>query len=389
MDLVKQKINQASGLLREFDIDCWVIFVRETSMMADPVMPLLIGQNVTWQSFFVFTKSGESIALVGNFDEALFSQSGHFTKVIPYTQGVGADFRQLITRLDPKSIALNYSIDDTGSDGLTHGMYLQLCDHLKGSPYTDRFVSSLPICSRIRSRKLPAEIDLLESAAISASKVWETVLPNIKIGMTEIQIGELIDNEIAKTGGVSSFATIVNAGDKSDPGHGHPTTAKLAPGDLLHVDFGILKDDYCSDIQRLAYFPARDESRPPATLIDAFNCVRDIITETGRECKPGVKGHEVDSLARKLLRDNGYEEYQHALGHQLGRSVHDGGAILGPQWERYGNTPNIPLEEGNVLTLELEILLPGIGCVGLEEDVVITSEGARFLSLQQMELAVR
>ncbi len=389
MDLIRQKVNQATSLLREFDVDCWVIFVRETSMMADPVMPLLIGQNVTWQSFFVFTKTGEAIALVGNFDESLFSQSGHFTKVIPYTQGVGADFRQLIMRLDPKSIALNFSIDDTGSDGLTHGMYLQLCDYLKGTPYVGRVISSLPICSRIRSRKLPAEVTLLESAAISASKVWDCVLPNIKVGMTEIQIGELIDSEIAKTGGVPSFATIVNAGDKSDPGHGHPTTATLAPGDLLHVDFGILKDDYCSDIQRLAYFPVRNESKPPAPLIDAFNCVRDIITETGGACRPGVKGHEVDSLARKLLRDNGYEEYQHALGHQLGRSVHDGGAILGPQWERYGNTPNIPLEEGNVLTLELEILIPGIGCVGLEEDVVITPAGARFLGQRQTQLVIK
>jgi Xaa-Pro aminopeptidase len=101
-----------------------------------------------------------------------------------------------------------------------------------------------------------------------------------------------------------------------------------------------------------------------------------------------VKGHEVDALARKMLRDSGYDDYQHALGHQLGCSVHDGGAILGPQWERYGNTPHIPLEEGNVLTLELEIMLPGIGCVGLEEDVVVTGDGARFLGPRQTELTI-
>lgn len=388
MDLVRTKITQAAGLLKEFDIDCWVIFVRETSMMADPVMPLLIGKDVTWQSFFVFTRTGESIALVGNFDEALFSKSGHFTKVIPYTQGVGKDFRDLITKLDPKSIALNYSIDDTGSDGLTHGMYLQLCEYLKGTDYANRLVSSLPVCSRLRSRKLPAEIDILSGNARLADEVWNKVADQIKVGMTEIEIGELIDAEIRLTGGTPSFPTIVNAGDKSDPGHGRPTEAKLAPGDLLHVDFGILKDNYCSDIQRLAYFRNRGESKPPDTLTDAFNCVRDIITETGKACRPGVKGHEVDALARKMLRDSGYDDYQHALGHQLGCSVHDGGAILGPQWERYGNTPHIPLEEGNVLTLELEIMLPGIGCVGLEEDVVVTGDGARFLGPRQTELTI-
>lgn len=388
MNLTKQKIDQATGLLKEFDIDLWMIFVRETSMMADPVMPLLIGHDVTWQSFFMFTKSGEAIALIGNFDEALFSKSGHFTKVIPYTQGVGKDIRELIHRLDPKSIALNYSVDDTSSDGLTHGMYLQLCEYLRDTPYAARFVSSEPICSRVRSRKVAGEIQLLSEAATAADRVWSLAGRDIQPGMTEMEIAAIIDRYIRAGGWAPSFPTIVNAGTKSDPGHGHPTNAKLSRGDLLHVDFGILLENYCSDIQRLAYFLSPQESAPPPELIEAFQAVRDIITETAVHCKPGVKGFEVDNIAREMLRENGYEEYQHALGHQLGRSVHDGGAILGPQWERYGRTPSIPLEEGNVLTLELEIMLPGIGCVGLEEDVVITPSGARFLGPRQMELVV-
>ncbi len=387
MDLNKQKIEQAVGLLKEFDIDIWMVFVRETPMMADPVMPLVIGSDVTWQSFFIFTKSGEAVALIGNFDEALFSKSGHFTKVIPYTQGVGSDIRKLLGEINPKTIALNYSIDDTGSDGLTHGMYLQLCDYLKNTPFVERFVSSEPICSRLRSRKLSAEVDLLSHAADAAVEVWERAIKEIKPGLSEIEIAAIIDRHIVATGGTPSFPTIVNAGDKSDPGHGHPTEARLTRGDLLHVDFGVRLDNYCSDIQRLAYF-SQSHGSVPNELKDAFDTVVEIITETGHHCKPGKLGHEVDAIARQMLRDNGYEEYQHALGHQLGRSVHDGGAILGPKWERYGRSPSIPLELGNVLTLELEIMLPGIGCVGLEEDIVVTEQGARFLCPRQMELII-
>jgi Xaa-Pro aminopeptidase len=90
-----------------------------------------------------------------------------------------------------------------------------------------------------------------------------------------------------------------------------------------------------------------------------------------------------------MLREKGYPEFPHALGHQLGRSVHDGGALIGPRWERYGAVTSIPLEEGNVFTLELEIILPGIGCVGLEEDIVITAAGGRFLGPRQQELIVK
>jgi len=100
-------------------------------------------------------------------------------------------------------------------------------------------------------------------------------------------------------------------------------------------------------------------------------------------------GFEIDSFARKMLVDNGYPEYSHALGHQLGRDVHDGGAIIGPKWPNYGVTPTIPLEKNNVFTLELEINLPGIGCVGLEEDVLVTENGAKFLSPRQTELIIK
>jgi Xaa-Pro aminopeptidase len=198
----------------------------------------------------------------------------------------------------------------------------------------------------------------------------------------------MIDSRIRDAGGVPSFETIVNAGNKTNPGHGHPTEARLEKGDLLHVDFGVLHDDYCSDIQRLLYFKRAGEAVAPAELIEAFDLVNEIITRSSEICLPGKKGYEIDTEARRILSDHGFPEYQHALGHQLGRAVHDGGGIIGPRWERYGDTPKIDLEEGNVFTLELEIILPGIGCVGLEEDIVVTSKGGRFLSPRQLELNI-
>ena len=76
MDIVKEKIEQTVRLLDELNLDCWVVFVRETEMMADPVMPLVVGHPVVWESFFIYTRQGDSIAMVGNFDEADFKKSG-------------------------------------------------------------------------------------------------------------------------------------------------------------------------------------------------------------------------------------------------------------------------------------------------------------------------
>ncbi len=389
MDIIKSKINQASALLKEMDIDMWLLFERETIIQADPTHAMVVGIDVTWESFFIYTKAGDAIALVGNFDEDEFKRSGRFTEVHSYVQGVGADAKKLISRFDPNKIALNYSPNDVASDGLTHGMYLLLCSYLKDTPYCDRIISAEDFVTKLRARKLPDEVRRLSKSAVLANHAWSRVLERVRIGMTEKEVSQVVEEEIRWAGGVPSFATIVNAGAKTNPGHGHPTDARLEPGDLLHVDFGVLHDGYCSDLQRLIYFKRPDESSAPHELQEAFDTVYDIISRTGEACIPGKAGHEIDSLAREILRDNGYPEYQHALGHQLGRSVHDGGGILGPKWERYGNRPDIPLELHNVFTLELGIELPGIGYVGLEEDVVIESSGARFLCDRQKQLTVR
>lgn len=389
MSIIAEKIQQTAGILTEFEIDLWLVFVRETRMQADPVTPLLIGHDVTWQSVFAFTRSGQSIALVGNFDRDLFARAGFYTDVRSYIEGVGDSIRGLLNELQPSSIALNYSPDNPAADGLTHGMYLTLMGYLNGTPYADRVCSAEPVCAALRARKTETELVRLTRAAEVAEAIWHEAMEKITVGMTEKQIGAVIDGLIAGRGARNSFDTIVNAGDKSNPGHGAPTDAVLATGDLLHVDFGVELDHYCSDIQRLAYFRRPGERAAPPELIDAFQIVSGIITETGRACRPGARGFEVDQLARDTLRSHGFPEYEHALGHQLGRSVHDGGAILGPRWERYGSTPSFPLERNNVFTLELEIMLPGIGCVGLEEDMYITDDGARFMCPRQQELIIR
>lgn len=389
MDIIKEKINQANRLLEELKIDVWIVFVRETPMMADPTMAMVVGFEAVWNSFFIYTRSGDAVAVVGNLDAENFRRSGRFTEVVPYTKGVKEDIRQLIAKLDPASIAVNYSLDNPAADGLTHGMYLQLVKYLEGTPYPDRIISAQELVSKLRSRKLASEVNLISSAAKVTVEVWDESLPDFKPGMNEIEIAAVIEGNMKKRGLAPSFDTIVNAGDKTQPGHGLPSKAKVGYGDLLHVDFGVKLNDYCSDLQRLVYFNRRGETKPPEELLEAFRMVASIITETGKMCKPGVKGFEIDALAREMLSDNGYQEYEHALGHQMGRDVHDGGGIIGPKWERYGKTPEIELEFGNVSTLELEINLPGIGCVGLEEDICVTEDGARFLCPRQKELTVK
>lgn len=388
MSITGEKIAQAVGVLDELDIDLWLLFGRESAVMADPAFELVVGHGVVWQSAFFITRSGETIALVGSYDAADFERTGEYGEVRTYVEDCGGEIRKLLESLNPGKIALDYSVNDVMSDGLTHGMYLLLSEYLEGTFPAERFISSEEIVSRVRGRKTEGELAAIRRAVRCATDCWDAIGGRIEPGMTEIEIADLVTSAIRGAGAVNSFEPIVNAGAKSSPGHGRPTSAVLAGGDLLHVDFGARLDGYCSDLQRLIYFPRANETAAPADLSRAFDTVKSIVDVTSAMYKPGERGFRIDAVARDMLKRAGYPEYGHALGHQIGRAVHDGAAVIGPQWKRYGNTTSMPLEKGNTFTVELGIELPGIGYVGMEEDLVVTESGGEFLGPRQTGLPV-
>ena len=388
MELTAQKIDQAIAVLQELGIDLWLTIARESQSVPDPVLPLIVGQEVIWLSAFFITRAGRTVALVGSADAPDYQRSCLYQEVVTYKTDVGEAVRKIVADIDPRHIAVNYSPTNYTADGLSHGLYCQLMDWLAHTDFSDRVISADEIIARVRGRKNAMEIERIGEAAQMAHLCWEKVLPEIQLGMTEIAIARLFDEAMAAMDCRPSFETIVNAGAKTAPGHGSPTEAVIEGGDLLHVDFGVLHNGYCSDIQRVAYFCRESESAPPAELTAAFGLVREIIDRTAQMYRPGVLGHTIDAVAREMLKADGHPVFDHGLGHQLGRAVHDGAAIVGPLWPRYGRLGAIPLEANNTFTVELGIPLEGIGYMGLEEDLIVTPEGGRFLGPRQLELPV-
>jgi Xaa-Pro aminopeptidase len=173
---------------------------------------------------------------------------------------------------------------------------------------------------------------------------------------------------------------IVNSGPDSMVGHGLPSPEiTIQPGHVFHVDLGVKKDGYCSDIQR-SWFVGKEV---PPDVEQAAQAVNRAIDAGAAVLKPGVEGWRVDAAARASIVASGHPEYMHALGHQVGQMAHDGGTVLAPQWPRYGKTPFGEVREDEVYTLELGVFLDGRGYLGIEDMVVVRPGGPEFLTVRQ------
>jgi Xaa-Pro aminopeptidase len=388
--MISAKIDQSIGILDELGIDAWMIFARESAEVHDPCIDLVVGGNVTWSSAFILTRKGERIAVLGSLDKAAHEMLGYYTEIVPYVQGVTEPLVSVLNRIDPKEIAINYSLDDEMSDGLTHGQFLLLQKVLEGTPYASRFVSAESIVSRLRSRKTGPELVRIERACAETVDLFAELNLRLRIGMTEKQIAAImVDIMTAK--GLSrawdeDHCPAVFTGPESAGAHAGPTDRVMEPGHLMNVDFGMRYEGYCSDLQRTWYCLKPEETVPPPVVMKAFDAVRVAIHKAGSFMKPGVKGVEVDAVARGHITALGFDEYPHALGHQIGRAAHDGAGLLCPRWERYGTKPDSIVEAGQCYTLEPRINVKGYGVATIEEIVVVTADGVRYLSQPQTEI---
>ncbi len=389
--LQQEKIAQAISILQELNTAAWLIFARETDETPERSWELLAPGGVVWQSALILTPRGDRIAIVGQGDVENYHRSGLYGQVEAYTQSIRDALRAALGRIDPAQIAINFSKSNPAADGLTYGMYLLLCELLEGTPYAGRLVSADPILSRLRGRKTPEEIARIQAAITRTLELFDEVTRFLQPGMTERTVANYLQNRLSELDLAPAWelggCPIVNTGPHSSAGHGAPSDLQIEPGHLVHLDFGVKQNGYCSDLQRMWYIARPGETTAPETVQRAFAAVRNTIVESAKVLKPGAVGWQVDARAREVVTGAGYAEYQHALGHQLGRSVHDGSTLLGPRWERYGDTPYGVVEENQIYTLELGVPTEA-GYVGLEEDVRVTPQGVEWLSPPQTELWV-
>ncbi len=232
--------------------------------------------------------------------------------------------------------------------------------------------------AQLRMCKDAAEIAKMRAAVQVAQRALLETLPLVRVGMTEREIASELLVQTLRAGSDAElpFAPIIASGPNGALPHASVTDRRLQPGDLLTIDWGAAKDGYVADLTRTyAIDEVSAEFQRIYALVQAANAA-------GRAAaRPGVTCASIDAAARQAIAAGGYGEYfVHRVGHGLGLEGHEDPSM-------HGQNQTV-LAEGMTFTVEPGIYLPERGGVRIEDDVVVTADGAESLSTLPRELQV-
>jgi Xaa-Pro aminopeptidase len=228
---------------------------------------------------------------------------------------------------------------------------------------------------RLRAVKEPGELEKIRAATELADDAIREIMEQGLAGRTEREVAQALENGMRRRGAqAASFETIVAAGAHGALPHATPRDVTIDAGELVVIDWGAELDGYCSDCTR---------TFASGELPDEQKIVYDLVLEAQLAglgaVRPGVGGREADRAARTVIDAAGHgDHFGHGLGHGVGIEVHEA--------PRLSQRSDATIEQGNIVTVEPGVYVPGGFGVRIEDLVYVTSDGPEILTSVPKEL---
>jgi Xaa-Pro aminopeptidase len=232
------------------------------------------------------------------------------------------------------------------------------------------------LVEQLRAVKEPEEIERIAAAAELTDGVYLWALERGLAGRTEREVARACEARLRELGAEPSFPPIVAAAENGALPHAEPEDREIGVGELVVFDMGALLEGYCSDCTRtFATGEPGDEAQ------EVYDLVLTAQLAALAAIRPGASGKEVDAVPREMIAEAGHgDHFGHGTGHGVGLEVHEG--------PRLSTTSEDELGEGNVVTVEPAVYLPGRFGVRVEDLVVLSADAYRNLSGLPKELQI-
>jgi Xaa-Pro aminopeptidase len=269
----------------------------------------------------------------------------------------------------------------TGSIGIEENAKFVWSNGIAAAAGGAKIVSGIPITAGCRMIKDAHELELMQLASTATLKVYEAVYRALQPGMTQNQVSDLIDvayRRVGFRGGAS-----VQTGEYTALPHGSTTPQIIREGTIIMVDDGCTVEGYQSDITRTFVLgKASDKAR------GVFDIVRKAQSVALSAAKPGVPLESIDAVARGVITGAGFgpafKYFSHRLGHGIGMDGHEWPYLV--KNDMFGWTKTLAARPGMTFSDEPGIYIRGEFGVRLEDDMVITADGAKLFTPQSESL---
>jgi Xaa-Pro aminopeptidase len=356
--------------MKKEGIDSWIVFTREGS--PDPIAKEFGLEACTWRSAGILTQDDQLLAVVGSFDSKMVTRSGLYDEVIGYgSEGIVEALQRISTKEGMTTVAIDESEDFGLADGLTSGMKRYLKKHMT---FTRKFLPAEDMIIDLRGRLFPEEINKVKKAVKLTEEILEDAERNaMKVGAKDKDVFDYVQKITKERGAAFSWDERMDPSlcvGTIEPQHSAYDNAILRSGKMMRIDFGIKLDGYCSDLQRVYFF-----GKAPKKFEEDFSVARQANDAAIRALEPHSQGYKVDQAGRDVVLQNGFKNFMHGLGHTLGRTAHEIGPLLAPQWrKRYGHSMDKMIGTNIALTIEPTVYST-CGGINLEQDVLVNEEG--------------
>lgn len=229
----------------------------------------------------------------------------------------------------------------------------------------------------LRAVKCDWEIEHMRHAQQISERALMETMHLIKPGISERELAAELVYRMMKFGGEGvSFDPIVVAGAKTSMPHGVPGDELVVDGGFVTIDFGCLKEGYCSDMTRTFAV-----GKPTEEMVNVYNTVLEAQLAGIAAAKAGVTGRDIDKAARDVIAAAGHaEHFGHGFGHSLGLDIHENPSA------RPANDK--PMPAGAVISAEPGIYIPGRFGVRIEDVLVLREGGCENITGFPKELIV-
>ncbi len=263
----------------------------------------------------------------------------------------------------------------SGKIGMEETIRFVFADGMAKAAPTAAIKSATPVTAGCRMVKSAHEVALMRLASQVTLAVYEAVYRALHEGMTQHDVGALIEKAYEQMGFPGDASVMV--GEYTASPHGSATPQVIREGSIIMLDDGCVVEGYQSDITRTFVLgKATDKMK------SVFDIVHRAQSAALAAARPGAECGSVDSAARKVITDAGYgPEYKyftHRLGHGLGMDGHEWPYLV------RGNQTKL---QANVTTSdEPGIYIPGEFGIRLEDDLHVTESGAELFTPQSPSL---